>query len=169
VAAALSQPGYGNCGGQPDFCGPFTQQAALVALDFLRQQTFVKPGKIALFGYSRGAIVAAMVATQDQSLAAAPLGAGCYDFFTWNPTTPGIAWNIAEEAGTSSEAYLARSAIYHAEKIKAPGLLLHSATGTGWRGSDGLESRRSSYAGRRREAVVNDAPVVSAETWLGLR
>ena len=51
VAAALSQPGYGNSGGPPDFCGPFTQQAARVALDFLRRQTFVKPGKVALFGY----------------------------------------------------------------------------------------------------------------------
>jgi len=125
VAAALSQPGYGNSGGPPDFCGPFTQQAALVALDFLRQQTFVKPRKVALFGYSRGAIVAAMAATQDPSLAAVVLGAGAYDFFTWHPTFPGIAWNIAEEAGTSSEAYLARSAIHHAEKIKAPVLLLH--------------------------------------------
>src|SRR5215469_17124928 len=42
-----------------------------------------------------------MVATQAQSLAAAPLGAGAYDFFTWNPTIPGIAWNILEEAGGS--------------------------------------------------------------------
>jgi dipeptidyl aminopeptidase/acylaminoacyl peptidase len=100
----------------------FTQQAAHVALDFLRQQTFVEPVKVALFGYSRGAILAAMVATQDPSLAAAVLGAGAYDFFTWHPTIPGIAWNIAEEAGTSSEAYLARSAIYRAE---APVLLLH--------------------------------------------
>jgi dipeptidyl aminopeptidase/acylaminoacyl peptidase len=125
VAAAMSQPGFGNSSGPPDFCGPFTQRAALVALDFLRQQAFVKPGKVALFGYSRGAIVAAMVATQDPSLAAVVLGAGVYDFFTWSPTFPGIAWNIAGEAGTSPEAYLARSAIYHAEKIKAPVLLLH--------------------------------------------
>jgi len=42
VAAALSQPGYGNSGGPPDFCRPFTQQAALVALDFLRRQTLVR-------------------------------------------------------------------------------------------------------------------------------
>jgi dipeptidyl aminopeptidase/acylaminoacyl peptidase len=125
VAAAMSQPGYGNSAGPPDFCGPFTQQAAFTALDFLRRETFIKPGKVALFGYSRGAIVAAMVATQDSALATVVLGAGAYDFFAWHPTIPGIARNIAEEAGTSPEAYLARSALYHAQTIKAPVLLLH--------------------------------------------
>jgi dipeptidyl aminopeptidase/acylaminoacyl peptidase len=125
VAAAMSQPGYGNSAGPPDFCGPFTQQAAFAALDFLRRETFIKPGKVALFGYSRGAIVAAMVATQDSALATVVLGAGAYDFFAWHPTIPGIARNIAEEAGTSPEAYLARSALYHAQTIKAPVLLLH--------------------------------------------
>src|SRR6266436_5466393 len=75
VAAAMSQPVYGNSAGPPDFCGPFTQQAAFAALDFLRRETFVKPGKVALFGYSRGAIVAAMVATQDSALATVVLGA----------------------------------------------------------------------------------------------
>ena len=125
VAGAMSQPGYGGSEGPPDFCGPFTQQATLAVLDFLRRQTFVNPGKVALFGYSRGAIVGAMVATEDPGLAAVVLGAGAYDFFTWNPTLRGIAWNIVAEAGTSSEAYLARSAIYHAQKIKAPVLLLH--------------------------------------------
>ena len=63
VAAALSQPGYGNSDGPQDYCGPFTQEAALVALDFLRKQSFVDPKKVALYGYSRGAIVASMVAT----------------------------------------------------------------------------------------------------------
>ena len=53
------------------------------------------------------------------------LGAGAYDFFAWHPTIPGIARNIAEEAGTSPEAYLARSALCHAQTIKAPVLLLH--------------------------------------------
>ena len=76
VSAAVSQPGYGNSAGPPDYCGPFTQQAVLVAIDFLRRQPFVRANKVALFGYSRGAIVAAMVATQDPGLAAVVLGAG---------------------------------------------------------------------------------------------
>jgi dipeptidyl aminopeptidase/acylaminoacyl peptidase len=162
VAAALSQPGYGNSGGPPDFCGPFTQQVTLVALDFLRQQRFVKPAKVALFGYSRGAIVAAMVATQDPSVAAAVLGAGAYDFFTWHPTFPGMARNIAEEAGTSSEAYLARSAIYHTEKIKAPVLLLHGGAGRAHPGPPGRSLRRK-IAGGWRCLPAQDLPDGSAQ------
>jgi dipeptidyl aminopeptidase/acylaminoacyl peptidase len=125
VAAAVSQPGYGNSSGPPDYCGPYTQQTTLVAIDFLRRQPFVKPDKVALFGYSRGAIVAAMVATLDPRLAAVILGAGAYDFFTWRPTLPGISRNLFAEAGMSAEAFMARSAIYHAQQIRAPVLLLH--------------------------------------------
>jgi dipeptidyl aminopeptidase/acylaminoacyl peptidase len=125
VAAAVSQPGYGNSSGPPDFCGPYTQQTTLVAIEFLRRQPFVKPEKVALFGYSRGAIVAAMVATLDPRLAAVVLGAGAYDFFTWRPTLPGISRNLFAEAGMSAEAFMARSAIYHVQQIRAPVLLLH--------------------------------------------
>ena len=128
VAAALSQPGYGNSDGPPDFCGPFTQDAVLVAIDFLRNQPFVNPNKVVLYGYSRGAIVASMVATKDPKLAAVVLGAGSYNFFSWYPTPlRGIDANIEREAGTSAEAFRARSAIYHADKIKVPVLLLHGA------------------------------------------
>jgi dipeptidyl aminopeptidase/acylaminoacyl peptidase len=128
VAAAVSQPGYGNSDGPPDYCGPFTQGAVLVALDFLRKQPFVNPNKVALYGYSRGAIVASMVATRDPQLAAVVLGGGAYDFFSWHPTRiSGIDSNIRAEAGTSPEAFRARSAIYHADRVKAPVLLLHGA------------------------------------------
>ena len=128
VAASVSQPGYGNSDGPPDYCGPVTQDAALLALEFLRKQTFVNPNKVALYGYSRGAIVASMVATKDAKLAAVVLGAGAYDFATWYPTPlRGIDANIRQEAGTSAEAFRARSAVYHVEKIAAPVLLLHGA------------------------------------------
>jgi dipeptidyl aminopeptidase/acylaminoacyl peptidase len=128
VAAAVSQPGYGNSAGPPDYCGPYTQQATLVAIDFLRRQPFVKADKVALYGYSRGAIVAAMVATQDPRLAAVVLVAGVYDFFTWRPTLPGISRNLFTEAGSSTEAFMARSAIYHVPQIRAAVLLLHGTT-----------------------------------------
>lgn len=128
VAAALSQPGYGNSDGWADFCGPLTQEAARVAVDFLRNQPFVDPQKVVLYGYSRGAIVAGMVATQDPKLAAVVLGAGAYDFASWYPTPlPGIDTNIRREAGVSAEAFRARSAMHHADKIRMPVLLLHGA------------------------------------------
>jgi dipeptidyl aminopeptidase/acylaminoacyl peptidase len=124
VAASLSQPGYGHSDGLPDFCGPFTQEAAQTALTFLRASPLVIPNKVALFGYSRGAIVASMVAARDPQLAAVILGGGAYDFFSWYPTPlPGIDSSIRAEAGLSREAFTARSAIYHFDAIRAPILL----------------------------------------------
>jgi dipeptidyl aminopeptidase/acylaminoacyl peptidase len=128
VAASVSQPGYGDSDGLPDFCGPFTQEAVLDAIDFLRGQAFVNPDKVAIYGYSRGAVVASMVATRDPRLAAVVLGGGAYDFFTWYPTPlRGIDDNIRSEAGTSPASFRARSALYHADAIKAPVLILHGA------------------------------------------
>jgi dipeptidyl aminopeptidase/acylaminoacyl peptidase len=128
VAAAISQPGYGNSEGMADFCGPRTQGAVRAVIDFLRRQPAVDPKKVVLAGYSRGAIVASMVAAQDAELGAVVLGAGAYDFFRWYPTAlPGMNRNIEQEAGTSKEAFLARSAMQHVAAIRAPVLLLHGA------------------------------------------
>jgi len=123
---AVSQPGYGNSDGPPDFCGPRTQGAVVRALALLRSKPFVNPDKVVIYGYSRGAIVAAMVATSDPRLAGVVLGAGAYDFATWYPTPlRGIDTNIQQEAGTTAEAFRSRSALYHVEKITAPVLILH--------------------------------------------
>lgn len=128
VAAAVSQPGYGESDGPPDFCGPFTQKAVLAAIRFLRKQPFVDPDRIGLLGYSRGATVASMVATQDTRLAAVALAAGTYDLKSRYPTgLRRLDANIEREAGTSDEAFRARSAVHHADRIKSPILLLHGA------------------------------------------
>lgn len=129
VAASVSQPGYGNSDGPPDFCGPFTQDAVLAVIEFLRNKPFVNPNKIALYGVSRGAIVAGMVAARDPRLAAVVLVAGAYDLEKAYPTgLRGLDENIRHEAGLSREAFTARSALYHADKIKSPVLLLHGAS-----------------------------------------
>jgi dipeptidyl aminopeptidase/acylaminoacyl peptidase len=100
----------------------------MMALAFLRTQPVVHATKVALYGYSRGAIVASMVATRDPTLAAVILGAGAYDLASLYPTgIRGIDANIRQEAGTSAEAFRARSAIYHADRMKVPVLLLHGA------------------------------------------
>ena len=67
-----------------------------------------------------------MVATKDPWLAAVVLIAAAYDlgkvylFRFWRMNA-----NLEKEAGTSEAAFKARSALHHADKIKAAVLLLH--------------------------------------------
>ncbi|NSZ35800.1 S9 family peptidase [Agrobacterium tumefaciens] len=126
TAAAVSQPGYGGSDGPPDFCGPATQRAISSALAFLRAQPHVDPDRVVLYGYSRGAIASAMVATQDTDLRAVILGAGVYDLATlYETASPGVRWKIRQEAGDTSEAFAVRSALRYADRIRSETLLLH--------------------------------------------
>src|SRR5262249_51834213 len=126
LAVALSQPGYGKSDGPPDFCGPRSQRAVTAVIDHFRRQPFVDARRIGLYGYSRGAVVASMVATTVQDLAALVLGGGIYDLEEALPRlAPGIQQNIKSEAGVSQEAFRARSAMRFASEIRTPTLILH--------------------------------------------
>ncbi len=137
VAVSLSQPGYGQSDGPPDYCGPFTQRAVLATLAELRTWSFVDPDKIGLYGISRGAVVASLVEAQDPRLAAAVLVVGVYDFektyeaLVEEGRTRGearrIAENMAAESGGTPEALRARSPILTADRIRTPTLILNGA------------------------------------------
>lgn len=158
AAAALSQPGYGNSDGPPDFCGPFSQQAALDALHLLRNQSFTKSEKILLYGQSRGALVSSMVATQDPRLCAVVLVAGKYNFFTSYPTPiAGINENIQREMDITDEAFLERSAIYHSEKIQSPVLIVHG------KDDDRILPNQAEALGRKLQEQGCPAKVVIVE------
>ena len=68
VAASVSQPGYGGSDGPPDWCGPATQRAIRIVLACLRRRADVDPGRLVLFGVSRGAIASSMVAAEEPEL-----------------------------------------------------------------------------------------------------
>tara|TARA_E500000318_G_scaffold32251_1_gene32044 strand:- start:291 stop:1043 length:753 start_codon:yes stop_codon:yes gene_type:complete len=126
IAAAVSQPGFGASDGPADFCGPSTQQAIIAALSFLKEQPYIDPGRIVLYGHSRGAIASAMVATQVPDLGAVILSGGVYDFkAAFDSSSSGVRQAIQYEAGLSSEAFLARSALYHTHEIRSKILILH--------------------------------------------
>ncbi|MBB3268725.1 dipeptidyl aminopeptidase/acylaminoacyl peptidase [Azospirillum sp. OGB3] len=126
VAASISMPGYGFTSGPPDFCGPRTQDAVRAGLAKLRSLSCVDPSKIALWGRSRGAVTAAMVATMEPDLCAVALLCGAYDFRdAYRKTQPGIVPYIEREAGTSEEAHRARSPLLFADLIKAPTIIVH--------------------------------------------
>jgi dipeptidyl aminopeptidase/acylaminoacyl peptidase len=126
TAAAVSQPGFGASDGPADFCGPDTQQAIMAALCFLKEQPSIDPEQIVLYGNSRGAVASAMVAAQVFDLRAVILSSGVYDLSAaFKSSSGGIRQAIESEAGLSTEAFLARSALLHADKIRSEILLLH--------------------------------------------
>jgi dipeptidyl aminopeptidase/acylaminoacyl peptidase len=126
TAAAVSQPGFGASDGPADFCGPSTQQTIIAALDFLKQQPLVDPERIVLYGNSRGAVASAMAATKAPDLKAIILSGGVYDLRdAYMNSSRGLQQAIQNEAGLSNEAFLERSALYHADRIRSEILLLH--------------------------------------------
>jgi len=126
TAAAVSQPGFGGSDGPADFCGPKTQQAIIAAIRFLKEQPSVDPDRIVLYGNSRGAVAAAMVAAQVRDLRAIILSSGVYDLKEVFETGPrAIRRAIEHEAGLSTEDFRARSALHHAHHIRSEILLLH--------------------------------------------
>jgi dipeptidyl aminopeptidase/acylaminoacyl peptidase len=133
VAVSMSQPGFGKSTGPRDYCGPKTQKSAISILNEIRKWPFVNPEKIALYGASRGAIVGSMVEAQDQKLAAVILVVGTYDLEasykllknSKSEEMRSIALNMKAEGGDTRKDFEARSALFHANKIKTPTLILN--------------------------------------------
>ncbi len=132
VAVAVSQPGYGSSDGPPDFCGPYSQEAVRAVLAEMRKNPLVRADRIVLFGYSRGAIVGAMVATREPTLAGVILGAGVYDMRgAYDRLSEGpegqesLRGNIRSETGATDEAFRIRSVLLSGAKISVPTLILH--------------------------------------------
>jgi dipeptidyl aminopeptidase/acylaminoacyl peptidase len=136
LSVAVSQPGYGGSDGPPDYCGPRSQSAVRAALNWSIENG-ADPGKLAIYGFSRGAITGAMAATAAPYPAAIILQAGVYDLVKdveWlrekcqgsdAETFAGILTNIEREAGLCDSALVARSVLYHVDKLRSPTLLLH--------------------------------------------
>jgi len=136
VVIALSQPGYGRTPGPRDFCGPKSQNATRAAIRFAEHLTdgngekLVNPDQIFLFGRSRGAMVASMVATQEPNLAGVILISGLYHLQNlYNFTSlPGMKNLILSESGLSKSKIIERSILANNQytKIKAPVFISHA-------------------------------------------
>jgi dipeptidyl aminopeptidase/acylaminoacyl peptidase len=153
LGLALSQPGYGGSSGPPDFCGPRTQGAILAILRHAVRHLGAERDHMAVIAGSRGAIAAAVAAAEAPELAALVLSAGVYDLAAGYRDCPwsGIRKNIEREAGTSDEAFQARSALFKAHLIRCPVLIMHGALDD--RFAPG-QAERFAQALARREAPV---------------
>ncbi len=127
AAIAVTQPGFGKSKGPPDFVGPKTLAVLKVAYQTLKQERYVDPIRMGIYGYSRGGMAASLLAVELDDVKAAVFGAGIYDFqrlydeVTW----PGVRRNMQEETGMSKEAVRERSSILRMDRLKCPVLILH--------------------------------------------
>jgi pimeloyl-ACP methyl ester carboxylesterase len=157
LAAAVSMPGYGGTPGPPDFAGPRSQAAVRAALDHLLARTDADRGTVVVYGVSRGAATASMVATADARITGLILVAGLYDLGEAYPTGDRrLDANIEREAGTSPEAYAARSALRRADRIRARALVLHG--GDDLRGGSLDQARRLAARVGARLRVFEGTP-----------
>lgn len=127
AGVAVSQPGFGKSQGPPDFVGPKTLEVLTLAYRKLRQESYVDADRMAVYGYSRGAMAASLLAVELDDVKAAVFGAGIYDFQRAydDSTLPLVRQNMRTETGMTKEAVRQRSSILRMENLKCPVLILH--------------------------------------------
>jgi dipeptidyl aminopeptidase/acylaminoacyl peptidase len=120
ASVAVSQPRFGKSAGSPDFVGPKTIAALTEGYRKLRQECYVDPARMGIFGYSRGAMAASLFAVDLDDVKAAVFGADIYAFqraYDEN-TLPGVRQNMRDGAGMTEEAVRERSSILKMERLK---------------------------------------------------
>lgn len=80
-----------------------------------------------IYGYSRGAMAASLLAVELDGVRAAVFGAGVYDFRRayQEVTIEGIRRNMEAETGMTPEAVRVRSSVLRMKDLKCPVLILH--------------------------------------------
>lgn len=125
---SVGQPGSGKTQVELDFVGPKTIKAMIAGYEKFKREPYVDATKMGIFGYSRGGMAAALMATKLKDLKAVVLGAGVYDFQKAYDeiTIEGIRENMRKESGMTPKAIRERSAILRMDRVKAAVLILHS-------------------------------------------
>jgi dipeptidyl aminopeptidase/acylaminoacyl peptidase len=123
----VTQPGFGKSAGPPDFVGPKTIAALTEGYRKLRWESHVDPARKGIYGYSRGAMAASLLAVDLDDVKAAVFGAGIYDFQRAydDSSLPGVRQNMRDETGMTKQAVRERSSILQMERLKCPALILH--------------------------------------------
>jgi dipeptidyl aminopeptidase/acylaminoacyl peptidase len=123
---AVSQPGFGGSTGPADFVGPRTFAALLAATERFAAEPFVDRTRLGVYGYSRGGLAAAQLASRTDLFRAAVFGGGIYDFAAAYEEVPlGIRASMIAEAGNSDEAIRFRSPNHDMAGLDGPVLIVH--------------------------------------------
>jgi dipeptidyl aminopeptidase/acylaminoacyl peptidase len=124
---AVTQPSFGKSQGKADYVGPLTLQVLTEGFKRLKRASYVDGKRMGIYGYSRGAMAASLLAVRIDGLRGAVLGAGIYDFQKAYDEVKieGIRANMKSESGMTAETVRERSSILQMEKLKCPVLILH--------------------------------------------
>jgi dipeptidyl aminopeptidase/acylaminoacyl peptidase len=129
ACVAVTQRGFGKSAGRPDFVGPKTIAALEAGFQKFRKEPYVDGSRLGVFGYSRGAMAASLLAVRlkDTELRAAVFAAGIYDFKRAydDIKLPIIRKNMLVEAGLSEAAVQARTSVTKMAALACPVLILH--------------------------------------------
>jgi dipeptidyl aminopeptidase/acylaminoacyl peptidase len=127
---AVTMPGFGRSSGDPDFCGPRTTLAMETALRHFRTESYVDSTRVGVYGYSRGAISAALLAVRNNGLRAGIFASGIYDLSRayGEIKDQGILLNMKNETGLTEAALRERSPLFDMEHLACPVLIMHGET-----------------------------------------
>ena len=129
ACVAVAQPGFGRSTGPPDFVGPRTIVAVETAFRRFQRESYVDSSRMGVFGYSRGAMAAALLAVRlkGTELKGAVFAAGIYDFKKAYDEVklPGIRENMEREAGLSETAVQERTSVTKMDALACPVLIFH--------------------------------------------
>jgi len=130
ASLSVGQPGSGKTQVELDFVGPKTVKAMIAGYEKFKHEPYIDSKKMGIFGYSRGGMAAALMATKLKDLKAVVLGAAVYDFKKAydDVKIEGIRKNMMAETGMSEKAVKERSAVLHLKHLNAPVLILHTET-----------------------------------------
>jgi dipeptidyl aminopeptidase/acylaminoacyl peptidase len=129
ACVAVTQRGFGKSAGKPDFVGPKTVAALEAGFQRFRKDPYVDGSRMGVFGYSRGAMAASLLAVRlkETAVQAAVFAAGIYDFKKAydDIKLPGIRENMEREAGLSNNAAQDRTSVTKMADLPCPVLILH--------------------------------------------
>jgi dipeptidyl aminopeptidase/acylaminoacyl peptidase len=173
---APSMPGFGHTSGKRDFVGPQTLARLGSAINHFQDFSYVDSTRIVLFGASRGATAAALLARSLPEVRGLILQSGLYDL-RGIPNGTGrsggkspesyyarrtLREQVLKEAGNSREGLARRSPAAFSKELSSPILLIH---GTEDQFVSVDQMRR--FAGRLRKEMGDRREVVSREVRSG--
>ena len=127
---AITPPGFGKSGGKRDFMGPDSIDVFAVGFRNFARAPYVDAKKMGIFGYSRGAMAASLLAVKlGKEVRAAVFSSGVYDFRRAYHQTrfDGIRANMKAETGLTELAIYDRSSVLQMDKLQCPVLITHGA------------------------------------------